>query len=58
MSGWELFTWINVAILGIGAFAVFAAFLRDLPRLLAESRRSEQEARGPIGHDPAAGGDA
>jgi hypothetical protein len=43
VSGWEIFSWINVAILGVGAVLVFAAFLRDLPELLARQRRSEGE---------------
>jgi hypothetical protein len=34
MSGWELFTWVNVGILGIGSVAVFIAFLVSLPDLL------------------------
>jgi hypothetical protein len=34
MSGWELFTWINVGLLGIGAPIVLAFFLRDLGDLL------------------------
>ena len=44
MSGWELFTWINVAILGLGSAVVFALFLADLPGLLRGSGRSEDEA--------------
>lgn len=43
MSGWELFTWINVAILAIGSVTVFAAFLRELPRLLRGSKDSQEE---------------
>jgi hypothetical protein len=47
VSGWELFTWINVGILGVGAGLVFVAFLRDLPGLLAGSRGSgDAEAPG------------
>jgi len=34
MSGWELFTWVNVAILGVGSVVVFVAFVFDLPDLM------------------------
>ena len=34
MSGWEIFTWISVAILGLGSLIVFILFLLDLPTLL------------------------
>jgi hypothetical protein len=44
VSGWELFTWINVAILGLGSLVVFVAFLADLPGLLRRSERPEREA--------------
>lgn len=43
MSGWEIFTWINVVILGLGSVAVFVAFLRGLPELLARQQRPEGE---------------
>jgi hypothetical protein len=33
MSGWDLFTWGVVLILGPGAVLVFVAVLRDLRRL-------------------------
>ena len=39
MSGWELFTWVNAVLLGIGAFGVFVWFLRDLPQLMPPRRR-------------------
>ena len=29
MNGWDLFTWINAAILGVSAIIIFAYFLRD-----------------------------
>jgi len=35
MSGWEVFTWLNVAVLAIGSVLVFALFLRQLPALLS-----------------------
>ena len=44
MSGWELFTWINVAILGSGSVLVFVAFLRDLPQLLHRGDRPQSDA--------------
>jgi hypothetical protein len=34
MSGWELFTWVNVAILGVGSVVVFVAFVIGLPDLM------------------------
>ena len=30
MTGWELFTWINVVVLGLGSVIVFVMFLRDV----------------------------
>lgn len=41
MSGWEVFTWINVAILAAGSLGVFVGFVRDLPGLLRRSNDSE-----------------
>jgi hypothetical protein len=40
MSGWEIFTWINVAILGVGSITVFVRFLMDLPELLSRATES------------------
>ncbi len=34
MSGWELFTWINVWLLAAGSIIVLVLFLRQLPRSL------------------------
>ncbi len=34
MSAWELFTWANVAVLGLGSVVVFILFLKDVPALL------------------------
>lgn len=42
MSGWELFTWINVIILGGGSLIVFILFLYDLPKLLNQANQSEK----------------
>lgn len=52
MTGWELFTWINVAILAGGSLVVFAGFVRDLPDLLRGSNDSEDERKsGESGQD-------
>lgn len=34
MSGWELFTWLNAWVLGVGSVLVFLWFLRDVPGML------------------------
>lgn len=39
MSGWEIFTWLNVGVLALGAPLVFIFFLRQLSRLLSEHER-------------------
>jgi hypothetical protein len=39
MSGWEIFTWITVGILGIGSIIVFILFLKDVPELLNKSEK-------------------
>ena len=50
MSGWELFTWTNVGILGLGSIWVFVRFLMDLPQLLS---RVEGAASGaPADEEP------
>ena len=36
MNGWDLFTWIMAAVLGVGAVLVFGFFLRDLRGLLRD----------------------
>lgn len=38
MSIWEWFTWINVAILGLGAPVVMGFFLKDLKQILKQLR--------------------
>jgi hypothetical protein len=45
VSGWELFTWINAGILGVGAVFVFVAFLRDLPGLISRSQPPQDDLR-------------
>ncbi len=39
MSGWEIFTWISVIILGFGSIIVFILFLKDVPELLKKSEK-------------------
>ena len=34
MNGWDLFTWINVVVLGGGSLVVFGFFLRDVKGVL------------------------
>lgn len=36
MSGWEIFTWFSVAVLGIGAPIVLVFFFYDLKDLLSK----------------------
>lgn len=43
MSGWEVFTWINVAILAAGSLLVFLGFVRDLPDLLRRTNHPEDD---------------
>ena len=45
MSTWELFTWINVAVLGVGSVIVFVLFLKQLKNLLPP-RSSRPEDTG------------
>lgn len=42
MSGWEIFTWANVVILGVGSVLVFIAFIRDLPELLKKNDKDKK----------------
>jgi hypothetical protein len=51
MSGWEVFTWVNVAILGVGSVAVFVAFVISLPDLL----RRPAAPVDPVARDSPAG---
>ena len=43
MSGWELFTWINVWILGLAPILVFVLVIRDLPDLLKPISQPEDD---------------
>lgn len=49
MSAWELFTWFNVAVLGVGSVVVFVLFLRDLPRLVSRRKEPPPESGSPEG---------
>ena len=40
MSGWEIFTWLCTLVLGLGSIIVFIFFLIDLPSLLNNKRKS------------------
>jgi len=34
LSGWEIFTWITVIVLGFGSVAVFVLFVKDIKEIL------------------------
>ncbi len=36
MNGWDLMTWISIAVLVLGSAAVFVWFLRDAVRLFRD----------------------
>ncbi len=42
MSGWEMFTWITVLILGLGSIAVFILFVKDIRQILKKFLREKQ----------------
>ena len=42
MSGWEVFTWITVIILGLGSIAVFIFFVKDIRQILKKFQREKQ----------------
>jgi len=42
MSGWEVFTWITVIILGLGSIAVFILFVKDIRKILKKFQREKQ----------------
>jgi len=46
VSGWELFTWFNAAVLAVGSVIVFLLFLRQLPRLLGRDDRDPASPQG------------
>jgi hypothetical protein len=41
MSGWELFTWITVAILGGGSIIVFILFVKDISQILKKFQKEK-----------------
>ena len=41
MSGWEVFTWITVIILGLGSIAVFILFVKDIRKILKKFQREK-----------------
>ena len=44
MNGWDLFTWINSALLFVAAAVIFALFLKDAGGILAgQGRESDSE---------------
>ena len=42
MSGWEMFTWITVLLLGLGSIAVFIFFVKDIRQILKKFQREKQ----------------
>ena len=42
MSGWEMFTWFTVLILGLGSIAVFILFVKDIRHILKKFQREKQ----------------
>ena len=42
MSGWEMFTWLTVLILGLGSIAVFIFFVKDIRQILKKFQREKQ----------------
>lgn len=53
MSGWEMFTWITVLILGVGAVLVFMVFLMGLPDLLKQQDVEHHHDKILNNNDPA-----
>ncbi|MDP6276659.1 MAG: hypothetical protein QGF69_07085 [Candidatus Marinimicrobia bacterium] len=41
MSGWELFTWITVVILGVGSIIVFILFVKDISQILKKFQKEK-----------------
>ncbi|HEX6938636.1 MAG TPA: hypothetical protein VF158_04440 [Longimicrobiales bacterium] len=39
MNGWDVFTWVAIAVLIVGAVGVFAWFLRDAAKLFRDTDR-------------------
>ncbi len=43
MSVWEIFTWLCTLTLGLGSIVVFILFLFDLPSLLSNEQKNNNE---------------
>lgn len=41
MTNWEIWSWLALIILGPGALAIFAFFLRDGRKLLREIKKQD-----------------
>jgi len=41
MNGWDLFTWINAAVLIVSSVVIFLFFLRDSRELLQGERKHD-----------------
>ena len=42
MSGWEIFTWITIFILGFGAIVVFVLFIKDITQILKKFQKEKK----------------
>ena len=42
MNGWDLFTWINAAVLAVSAVWIFAFFVRDARAIMREEREDDE----------------
>lgn len=47
MTLYEGFTWFNVAVLVVGSIAVFAVFMRQLPRIVQRRERVDEKREDP-----------
>ena len=45
MTGWDVVTWIAIAVLGPGALLIFIGFLGDVRRLFGSGIGRDEEAR-------------
>ncbi len=43
MNGWDLFTWVSAAGLGLSAILIFGFFLRDAGAILRRERRDHED---------------
>jgi hypothetical protein len=55
MNGWDLFTWINSALLFAAAVVIFALFLKDAGGILAgqgrDGDREQDDAQSDVDPD-------